>query len=408
MVMDAGYERDAPVRVEANDECGKGYGMTAAQSLSSPLRSGRRAVFTELGEDPQDALDHFLRIEEQPAPDPAQCKPDEVIVRVESSAVSWIDLVMASGQYQHRCYPPYIPGVEYSGVVEWTGAGVDRGQIAAGDRVLSDFIACGPRAKTAYQGAGGFAGYAVVPASALCRIPERLNFDQAANLLASYETAYHCIITRGQVQAGETVLIHGASGASGLAAVQICRMLGAKVIATGRSDEKLALVKSHGADHVINTRGTDYPSGLRSFRDEVKAMTDGRGVDAVYDAVGGDISLESLRCVAFGARFLIVGWTSTPNVADGKGRRGSPRANMLPTNLIQMKGLTVMGCPAVITVERSPHLREPRKSHILEWAAAGKITPHVSRVFTLDQAREALGTRLDGSAAGGVALHPWE
>lgn len=372
------------------------------------LQPGRRAVFTELGEDPSDALDHFLRIEEQLAPDPARCKPDEVIVRIESSAVSWIDLVMASGQYQHRCFPPYVPGVEYSGVVEWTGAEVDPRQIAVGDKVLSDFIACGPRAKTAYQGAGGFAGYAVVPASALCRIPERLSFDQAANLLASYETAYHCIITRGQVQAGETVLIHGASGASGLAAVQICKMLGATVIATGRTDDKLELVKSHGADHVINTRGTDYPSGVRFFREEVKKLTDGHGVDAMYDAVGGDISLESLRCIAFGARFLIVGWTSTPNVADGKGRRGSPRANMLPTNLIQMKGLTVMGCPAVITVERAPHLREPRKSHILEWAAAGKITPFVSKVFTMSQAREALRARWDGSFAGGIALHPWE
>lgn len=372
------------------------------------LRPGRRAVFTELGEDPREALDRFLRIEDQPAPDPGLCKPDEVIVRIESSAVSWIDLVMASGQYQHRCHPPYIPGVEYSGVVQWVGTGVDRDRIDVGDKVLSDFIACGPRAKTAYQGAGGFAGYAVVPASALCRMPERLNFDQAANLLASYETAYHCIITRGQVQAGETVLIHGASGASGLAAVQVCRMLGAKVIATGRSDEKLALVKRHGADHVINTRGTDYPSGLRAFRNEVKELTDGHGVDAVYDAVGGDVSLESLRCVAFGARFLIVGWTSTPDVADGKGRRGSPRANLLPTNLIQMKGLSVMGCPAVITVERSPQLREPRKSLILEWAAAGRITPYVSRTFPLRQARDALGSRWDGSAAGGVAVHPWE
>lgn len=372
------------------------------------LQRGRRVVFTELGEDPQEAIDHYLRIEDQPAPDPANCKPDEAIVRIESSAVSWIDLVMASGQYQHRCYPPYTPGVEYSGKVEWIGVNVDRQQIDIGDKVLSDFIACGPRAKTAYQAAGGFAGYAIVPASALCRIPDRLTFDQAANLLASYETAYHCLITRGQIRAGETVLIHGASGAAGLAAVQICRMIGARVIATGRSDKKLELVKSHGADHVINTRGTDYPSGVRSFRKEVKELTEGHGVDAVYDAVGGDVSLESLRCVAFGARFLIVGWTSTPNVADGKGRRGSPRANMLPTNLLQMKSLTVMGCPAVITVERSPHLREPRKLQILEWAAAGKITPFVSKVFPISQAREALQARWEGSVAGGVALHPWE
>src|SRR5690606_12721286 len=122
-----------------------------------------------------------------------------------------------------------------------------------------------------------------------------------------------------------------------------------------------------------------------SFRDEVKDLTGGKGVDAVFDTVGGDISLESLRCVAFGARFLIVGWASTPNVADGKGRRGAPRVNLLPTNLIQMKALDVLGCPAAITVERSPELREPRKALILEWAAAGKIVPHVSRVFRMDE-----------------------
>ncbi|MDH2239455.1 NADPH:quinone oxidoreductase family protein [Pigmentiphaga sp. GD03639] len=380
----------------------------ASDTGASAWKAGRRAVFTELGEDPMDALQNFLRVEEQPPPDPRGCKPHEVIVRIESSAVSWIDLVMASGQYQHRCHPPYIPGVEYSGVVEWTGDEVDPEQIAVGDRVLSDFIAAGPRSKTDYQSAGGFAGYAVVPASALARIPERLNFDQAANLLASYETAYHCLITRGRVQAGETVLIHGASGASGLAAVQICRMLGVRVIATGRSDEKLALVRSQGADAVINLRGGDPSSGLRPFRDEVKDLTGGRGVDAVYDAVGGEVSLESLRCVAFGARFLIVGWTSTPDVADGKGRRGSPRANQLPTNLIQMKGLDVLGCPAVITVERDPRKREPRKSHILEWAAQGKIAPHVSRVFPISKATDALRARWDGGIAGGCAVRPWE
>lgn len=385
----------------------KGESTAAAPApTDTPWPEGRKAVFTELGESPLEALDKFLRIEPQAAPDTAQCKADEVVVRIESSAVSWIDLVMASGQYQHRCYPPYIPGVEYSGVVLWAGSAVR--EFAPGDRVLSDWIAAGPRSKTAYQGAGGFAGYAVLPASALCRIPDRLDFDQAANLLVSYETAYHCIIARGRVQAGETVLIHGASGASGLAAVQMCRMLGAKVIATGRSDEKLEQLKPHGADHLINIRGTDYASGVRQFRDEVKALTDGRGVDVVYDAVGGDVSLESLRCVAFGARFLIVGWTSTPNVADGKGRRGAPRANQLPTNLIQMKGLDVLGCPAAITVQRSPEKREPRRSQILEWAAAGKLTPHVSRVFPISQAREALLARWEGGILGGCALRPWQ
>ncbi|WP_088625840.1 NADPH:quinone oxidoreductase family protein [Oceanicola sp. 22II-s10i] len=375
---------------------------------TSEMIPARRAVFTELGEDSREAIEKFLRIEEQPAPDPADCRPDEVIVRVESCAVSWIDLVMATGQYQHRCYPPYIPGVEYSGTVLWAGSAVDASQIAVGDRVLSDFIACGPRSKTEYQSAGGFAGYAVVPAAALCRIPEGLDFDQAANLLASYETAYHCLITRGQMQPGETVLIHGASGASGLAAVQICRMMGVNVIATGRYDDKLEIVRGQGADHTINTRNPDGSPGLRSFRDEVKDLTGGKGVDLVFDTVGGDISLESLRCVSFGARFLIVGWTATPDVADGKGRRGSPRANLLPTNLMQMKGLTVMGCPAVITIERNPALREPRKSHILEWAGAGKIAPLVSKTFAMDEAREALLARWTGGFTGGMALRPWE
>src|SRR5690606_6695540 len=140
------------------------------------------------------------------------------------------------------------------------------------------------------------------------------SLDQACNLLGNYETAYHCLVARGRVSAGETVLILGASGSTGLAAVQLAKLLGATVIATGRDDRKLAVVREEGADHVINTREG-------AFAREVKALTGGRGVDVVYDAVGGETSIESLRCVAFGARFLIVGWASTPFVARGKGGR---------------------------------------------------------------------------------------
>jgi len=145
------------------------------------------------------------------------------------------------------------------------------------------------------------------------------------------------------LQAGETVLIHGASGATGLAAVHIAKLLGATVIATGRFNDKLTIVKEQGADYVINCKPIEGERGVRKFRDEVKALTDGRGVNVVYDGVGGDISLESMRCVSFGARFLIVGWASTPFVAKGKGQRGAPNANMLPTNLIMIKGLKVLG-----------------------------------------------------------------
>jgi NADPH2:quinone reductase len=231
------------------------------------------------------------------------------------------------------------------------------------------------------------------------RIPGALDFDQACNLLGSYETAYHALVARGRLQAGETVLIHGASGATGLAAVHLAKLLGATVIATGRSPEKLAVVTAEGADHVIATRD-------ENLRDRVKALTGGRGVDVVHDGVGGDISIESLRCVRFGARYLIVGWAATPTVARGKGQRGSPNANHLPTNLIMMKGLDVLGCPAAISIVHDPSLRPPRLAQVLAWAAAGKIVPRVSHRFALADYQAAMRARWTGEVLGGCVVHP--
>ncbi len=171
-------------------------------------------------------------------------------------------------------------------------------------------------------------------------------------------------------RAGETVLVHGASGSTGLAAVHVAKLVGARVIATGRSEAKLAVVAAQGADHTLPSFG---------FPDAVKALTGGKGVDVVYDGVGGEVSIESLRCVGFGARFLIVGWAATPFVARGKGLRGAPNANVLPTNLIMMKGLDVLGCSTV----NDPSLRAPRLAQILAWAAAGSIAPYVSHTYPL-------------------------
>jgi NADPH2:quinone reductase len=206
------------------------------------------------------------------------------------------------------------------------------------------------------------------------------------------------------VRAGETVLIHGASGATGLAAVQVAKILGATVIATGRSDDKLAVVREHGADHVINVR--DESGGVRRFRDEVKALTGGHGADVIYDAVGGDIALESLRAARFGARFLIVGWASTPFVARGKGQRGAPNANLLPTNLIMMKSLDVLGCPTVISTVMDPSSRPPRLAQVLQWASEGRIRPHVSHVFPLGEYQAAMRARWNGEVVGGCVLRP--
>jgi NADPH2:quinone reductase len=142
------------------------------------------------------------------------------------------------------------------------------------------------------------------------------------------------------------------------------------------------------------------------FRDEVKARTGGKGVDVVWDGVGGDVSLEALRCVRFGARFLIVGWASTPFVARGKGQRGAPNANVLPTNLIMMKGLDVLGSPTVISTVNDPASRAPRLAQVLRWAEEGRITPHVSHVFALEQFKEAMRAKWNGEVVGGCVLHP--
>jgi len=335
-----------------------------------------------------------------PAPDPAALSPRDVIIAIESASVGWVDLLMTSGQYQHVPAPPYTPGLEYAGTVAWAGA---EAAFAVGDAVLVDGFLAGPRSSGAYRGYGGFASYGVAPAEAVHRIPGELTFDQACNLLGNYETAYHCLVTRGRVQPGETVLIHGASGSTGLAAVHVAKLLGATVIATGRSDAKLAAVAAEGADHVVNTAA---PDGVRAFRDDVKALTAGRGVDVVYDGVGGDSSIESLRCVRFGARVLVVGWAATPFVARGKGQRGAPNANVLPTNLIMMKGLDVLGCPTVISTVQDPALRPPRLAQILAWAAAGQLRPRVSHRFALAEFRAAMHAKWNGEVLGGCVLHP--
>jgi NADPH:quinone reductase len=369
------------------------------------LASGWRVVVSELGETPPDAMDRFVSLQPAPAPDPARLAANDVLVAIRSASVGWVDLLMTSGQYQHMRAPPYTPGLEYAGVIVAKGANAAP-QLSVGEAILVDPFLAGPRSLGEYQSAGGWASYAVVPGDAVLRIPGKLSLDAACNLLGNYETAYHCLITRGRVGAGEWVLIHGASGATGLAAVEIAKLLGARVIATGRSDAKLAIVCERGADHVLRTGEAD--GGVASLGERVKELTAGRGVDVVYDGVGGDISVASLRCVAFGARFLVVGWASTPFVARGKGGRGAPNANVLPTNLILMKGLDVLGCPTAIATTQDPSIRAPRLAQILAWAEQGKISPHVSHVFPLTEVIAAMRAKWTGEVVGGCVLHPWD
>jgi NADPH:quinone reductase len=371
-------------------------------SSSTKLEAGHCVVVREYGETPLDALARHVALIPQVAPDPRALGPRDVLVRVKSAAVAWVDLLMTSGQYQHMPAPPYCPGLEYAGEVAWVGAEVER--FAVGDAVLADGLKTGPRSLGAHRGWGGFATWAVAPDDALLPLPASLDFDQGCNLLGNYETAYHCLIHRGRLAAGEHVLINGATGSTGLAAIDLAKRVGAIVIATGRSSAKLEQVAARGADHIIAIAGED--GSFRPFRDEVKALTGGRGVDVVYDPVGGDVSLESLRCVDFGARFLIVGWASTPFVARGKGQRGAPNANVLPTNLIMMKGLDVLGCPAAISAHREPSLRETRLRDLQAWVEAGEISPHVDARYPLSEVHEAMRAKWESRFVGGVVVNP--
>lgn len=351
-----------------------------------------------------DAVEHNLRVEVQEPPDPESLQAGDCLLAVKSAAVGWVDLLMSSGQYQHMADPPYTPGLEFSGEILWAGDDAQQLGFQAGNAVMADGFKTGPRSLGNYRQYGGFATYAVAPADALFHLPSELSFDQANQFLGSYETAYHCLISRGRLQANETVLIHGASGATGLAAVHLAKIIGAKVIATGRSETKLAVVKKQGADHVLCTN--ESHGGIESLRARVKELTNGSGVDVVYDGVGGPISAASLRCVEFGARYLIVGWAATPFVAKGKGQRGSPNANQLPTNLIMMKGLDVLGCPTVITTHRDIRIREQRLADLFKWVSEGKLKPYVAHAYPFAELTAALQAKWNSDFVGGCAVHP--
>ena len=376
--------------------------MTTAPPASA-FPPARRVRVLAHGETPLEAVDRLLGVEPQPCPDPASLGPREVLVAVRAAQVGWVDLLMSSGQYQHMAPPPYTPGLEYAGEVLAVGGEVSTWR--PGDRIIADGLLTGPRSLGPYQQWGGFAGYALAPEEGLRPLPPSFSYSEGACLLGSYETAWHCLVARGRLQAGETVLVHGATGATGLAAVHLARLIGATVIATGRSPAKLERLRELGAHHVVRT--VDEAGAPRPFRDDIRQLTGGRGVEVVYDAVGGDISLESLRCVAFGARFLIVGWASTPFVAEGGGRRGAPRVNTLPTNLIMMKGLDVLGCPTAISTHRDPRGRAARLAALDGWIAEGRLRPVVGATYGFDEVREAMRAKWESRVVGGVVLHPW-
>ena len=292
----------------------------------------------------------------------------QVRVAIHAAGINFPDILMAAGEYQLKPELPFTPGVEAAGdVIEVDGAP----GIAVGDKVI---------VKMRH---GAYADEAVVTPSQLAPLPSTFDYAEGATFLAAHGTAYHALIDRGQLQSGEVLLVHGAGGGVGLAAVEIGRFLGATVIAAASSEEKLAVAHARGAEHlVLYTR--------EPFRDAVKRITDGRGADVVFDPVGGEIFENSLRCIGWGGRVLVIGFTGGIGLAR--------------TNLVLIKGASVLGVRAGEAVRKNPALGEARMKALSQWAEAGKVRPNISHRLPLEDFAQAMRLLIDRKAIGRVAL----
>jgi NADPH2:quinone reductase len=301
--------------------------------------------------------------------------PGEVRIAMRACAVNFSDILTIQGKYQHKPDLPFTPGTEGAGDIVEVGNGVM-------DWHVGDAVGVGVRS-------GGFAESITTPVQTLRPIPNSFSYEEAASFTSAYLTAYVALVRRGNVQEGETVLIHGAAGGVGSAAVEIAKILGATVIATASSDEKLEFARARGADHTINYIMPDGKMG--GFREEVKALTDGQGADVIYDPVGGDVFDESLRCIAWGGRLLVIGFTSG-------------RIATVPSNIPLIKGFSVVGVRAGEYGRRDSAKGAENLETINRWASEGRFRPHICQTFPLEQIEAALRTLEDRKALGKVVV----
>ena len=299
-----------------------------------------------------------VTLDELPLPPPG---PGEVQVRLKACAVNFPDILMIQGKYQHKPELPFAPGGEAAGDVAAVGTGVTRWK-------EGDAVCFGSRS-------GGFAEAVNVPAASLKPIPRHMAYAKAAAYGTTYMTAYVALKVRGELAAGEWLLVHGATGGVGMAAVDLGKHYGARVIGTGGRDDKLAVVRSRGADEVINYTLPD--GSLGGFRQRVKEITGTGGADVILDPVGGNVFDESLRCINWRGRLLTVGFTS--------GRW--PQA---PVNLILIKSISVIGVRAGEIGRRDQALGRRNQEALAELAESGAIDPHVCAGFPLERAVDAL------------------
>lgn len=309
----------------------------------------------------------LLTIEDVPSPPLA---PDQVRVRVHACGVNFPDVLMVAGKYQLQPPMPFSPGAEFSG--EIVAVGDDCRTFAVGQRVL------------AITGFGGMAEEASVAEHSVVAIPDGLDYETAAGFLLAYGTSWHALRQRAMLVSGETLLVLGAAGGVGLAAVQIGKMMGARVIAAAGTTEKLRLARQNGADECVNYSGT-------RLKEAVRELTSGRGADVIFDPVGGELFDDCLRSVAWAGRILIVGFAG-----------GTIQS--IPANLPLLKGSSLVGVFWGQFTKREPHIHRQNTAELIAALDQGKLKPHIGAVFPLERAADALQTLVERRATGKVVV----
>ncbi len=298
-----------------------------------------------------------LKWQEMPTPQP---KAGEVLIEIAAASLNFPDLLIVQNKYQFKPALPFVPGSEYAGVVRALGEGVSHLQVG-------QHVAC-------LSGTGGFATHTCAPAALCMPLPKGFPFADAAAFIMIYGTSHHALLDRAQLKAGETVLILGAAGGVGTAAIQIAKKVGATVVAAASSDEKCATAKALGADATINY-STHAPSG--TMREAIKAATGGKGPDVIYDAVGGEFAEPAFRSIAWRGRYLVVGFASSPEV---------PR---LPMNLPLLKGASLVGVFWGDFAKREPAANAAMMGELAHWYGQGQIKPSIDAQMPMKDLKSA-------------------
>ncbi|MEO7742209.1 MAG: NADPH:quinone oxidoreductase family protein [Usitatibacter sp.] len=298
--------------------------------------------------------------------------PGQVVIDVKAAAANFPDVLMVEGKYQFKPPMPFAPGCELAGLVREVGGGVTH--VKVGDPVIAIVMH------------GAFAEEALADAARVIPLPAGLDFETAASFMFTYSTSYHALKDRGHLMPGETLLVLGAAGGVGIAAVELGKKMGAKVIAAASTDEKLAACVSRGADATINYATED-------LRERIKVLTEGRGADVIYDPVGGAYTEPALRGIAWRGRFLVVGF------ANGE----IPR---IPLNLALLKGCSIVGVFWGDFTRKEPEAHKANTRQLVEWVASGELRPLISGRFPLARGAEALRAVKDRKVTGKVLVLP--